>query len=76
MHVNVIAVLQNKRDIRQRSLDFVGLFFLEHLSVLVTWYFLASIQTTVEDFTSNICYLISYIFIKFSVFVICRSFIF
>ena len=42
MHVKLIAVLQNKRDIRHRFRDFVGLFFLEHLSVLVTWNFLAS----------------------------------
>ena len=62
MHVKLIAVLQNKRDIRHRSFDFVGLFLLEHLSVKVSCWFLAShsskIQTTVEDFTSHIKYML------------------
>ena len=49
-----VAWLQNKRDIRHRSLDFVYLFFLRHLPVQLTGRFLASdgstIQTSVEDF--------------------------
>ena len=49
-----VARFQNKRGIRNHSLDFVGLFLLGHLPVQVSWWFLASdgseIQASVEDF--------------------------
>ena len=48
-----VAMFQNERDIRHRSLDFICL-LLEHLSVQVTLWFLApdgsEIQATMEDF--------------------------
>ena len=64
-----------------------SLVLLGHLLVQLTWWFLAAddsdVQAGVEDFrpinqnfTSDICYLLSHTLIKFSVFVVCGLFIF
>ena len=80
------AGFQTKRDVCHRSLDFVCLFLLGHLLVQVIWWFLAvgsTTQASVEDFkpinenfTSNICYIVSHTLIKFSVFMVCGSLFF
>ena len=65
----------------------LSLVLLGHLLVQMTWWFLAAddsdVQAGVEDFrpinqnfTSDICYLLSHTLIKFSVFVVCGSSLF